>query len=140
MLGSGRVHRVRETVTWSEIEGATSSTYTPTSADEGKLLRVVVEYADGVGSGRSAVSAGTQKVGKAGAISLDSRPPVVGVELTAALTDDDGSVADEAWRWESSPSEGEPVWSSITDADSASYTPVAGDAGLLAEGAGDLHG
>ena len=116
---------------WSDISSATASTYTPVTGDEGKLLRVVVSYGDAIGSGRSAVSMATLKVGKAGVVSLDSTAPVVGELLTATLADGDGSVANEAWVWESSPSQESPVWSAIDGATASSYTPLDGDAGRL---------
>ncbi len=119
------------TPTWSDITGATASTYTPTMSDEGQLLRVTVGYEDAVGGGRSATSVSTEKVGKPGVVSVDSSVPVVGEELTATLTDDDGSVSSEVWQWESSPAQENLEWEDITDATSSSYTPVAGDAGLL---------
>ena len=45
--------------TWTDISGATGSTYTPLQADEDKALRVVVTYAgDAAGSESTTVSAG----------------------------------------------------------------------------------
>ena len=117
------------TPSWGDISDADAAAYTPVAADEGKLLRTMVSYDDGIGGARSAVSASTQKVGKPGEVSLDAAIPVVGDELTATLTDPDGSLADHVWQWENSPAQPDPVWSSIADANSASYTPVAGDAG-----------
>ena len=38
-----------------------------------------------------------------GEVSLNSTAPVVGDELTATLTDIDGSLADHVWQWESPP-------------------------------------
>ena len=114
---------------WSDISDADEASYTPVTADEGMVLRAKVSYDDGIGSARSAVSASTQKVGKPGEVSLNSTAPVVGVALAATLTDADGTVADQVWKWEISSAQSDPVWSSIGDANSASYTPVAGDAG-----------
>ena len=39
--------------TWSDISGATNSTYTVTSAEEGKSIRVTVEYTDGSSTSES---------------------------------------------------------------------------------------
>ena len=39
---------------WSTIDGATSSTYTPTTGDVGQYLRATASYTDGHGSGKSA--------------------------------------------------------------------------------------
>ena len=118
------------TPSWSDISDADEASYTPVAADEEMALRAAVSYDDEVGTGRSAVSAATQKVGKPGEVRLDSTIPVVGDELTATLTDTDGSLADHVWQWESSPGVGLPSWESLSGA-AASYTPVAGDAGGL---------
>ena len=117
------------TPSWSDISDADEASYTPVTADEGKLLRTMVSYDDAIGSARSAVSALTQKVGKSGEVSLNSTAPVVGDELTATLTDTDGSLADHVWQWESSPGVGLPSWESLSGTAAASYTPVSGDAG-----------
>ena len=46
--------------TWTDISGATDTTYTPVEADKDKALRVVVTYAgDAAGSESTTVSAGT---------------------------------------------------------------------------------
>ncbi len=116
---------------WSDISGADDSSYSPVSADEGLLLRALVEYDDAIGTGRRATSVGTGKVGKAGVVSLDSTMPVVGEPLTATLTDVDGSVSDEVWQWESSPAQENPSWSGIAGADAYTYTPQASDVGRL---------
>ena len=119
------------TPTWIDITGATTAAYTPATADEDELLRAMVGYEDAVGSGRSSTSVLTQEVGKPGTVSVDSTAPVVGEQLTASLTDADGSVFSQVWQWESSPAQEVPTWASITGATSASYTPQAGDAGKL---------
>ena len=63
-----------------------------------------------------------------GTVALSRNPPALGVPLTATLTDPDGGVTGATWTW---------AWSStrtgsfttITGANSASYTPVSGDLG-----------
>ena len=40
--------------TWTDIDGATSETYTPVAEDEGKYLRATAEYTDGEGSSSTA--------------------------------------------------------------------------------------
>ena len=44
------------TNTWTTISGETTSSYTPVAADQGKYLRVSVDYIDALGSGKSAES------------------------------------------------------------------------------------
>ena len=113
------------TPSWSDISDADEASYTPVAADEEMALRAAVSYDDEVGTGRSAVSAATQKVGKPGEVRLDSTIPVVGDELTATLTDTDVSLADRVWQWEKSPGTGDPEWGVISGAESSGYTPTA---------------
>ena len=49
-------------ITWADIAGATSDTYTPTSDDAGILLRTTVSYTDGEGSGKGAFRQSTDAV------------------------------------------------------------------------------
>ena len=117
------------TPSWSDISDADEASYTPVMADEGMVLRAKVSYDDAIGRARSAISASTDKVGKSGEVSLGSTAPVVSAALVATLTDADGSIADAVWQWESSPAQPDPVWSPIAGANSASYIPLASDAG-----------
>ena len=119
------------TPSWTDVSDADAAAYTPVAADEGKLLRTMVSYDDAIGSSRNVISASTQKVGKPGEVSLDATIPVAGDELTATLTDPDGSLADHVWQWESSSGVGLPSWESLSGAAAVSYTPVASDAGGL---------
>ena len=63
-----------------------------------------------------------------GSVSLSTKRPRKGVEVTAALADPDGVVdGSAAWTWERTA--GNNDWVVIAGADSSSYTPVAADAG-----------
>ena len=64
---------------------------------------------------------------EAGAVSLSETTPVVGVPITASLTDPDEGVTGAAWQWSSSATASGP-FTNITGASAASYTPKAGDA------------
>ena len=73
-----------------------------------------------------------RRLEKLGLLVWIPRAAVVGEELlTVTLADGDESVSGEAWAWESSPWQENPVWSAIDGATSASYTPISGDAGRL---------
>ena len=48
--------------------------------------------------------------------------PEPGVEITATLTDGDGSISGESWQWQRS-EDGEMGWTAISGANSSSYTP-----------------
>ena len=64
---------------------------------------------------------------EAGELSLSSTQPHVGTPLEAGVSDLDGSVSGEAWRWERSADMS--AWSVISGASSASYAPVSADMG-----------
>ena len=77
-----------------------------------------------------------------GTVTVDAAVARVGVELTASVTDPDavnattnptGAVTPTSWQWARADSElaadADPGWTDIASADSASYTPVAADAG-----------
>ena len=65
---------------------------------------------------------------EAGAVALSPAQPVVGMALTATLTDPDGSISGTTWVWASS-TDGLTAWTDISSATSASYTPVTDDVG-----------
>ena len=90
---------------------------------------MVVTYDDGTGTGRTATSSATERVDRAGTLSVDPSPPVAGQAVTATLTDLDGMVSIEVWKWERSPRTGTPDWEEISGPTTASYTPTAADDG-----------
>ena len=112
---------------WSTIANADSMTYTSVADDAGKLLRVKVTYDDGVGTGRSRSVWGYGGSRPEGCGDIDSDNTGGGEAVTATLTDADGGVTNEVWSWERADGIGEAVWTLVSGANSASYTPVAGD-------------
>ncbi len=64
---------------------------------------------------------------EAGAITLSSQAPVVGIDLTASITDLDGGVSIIGWTW--SKSSDQTTWTAIAGATSSTYRPVAADVG-----------
>ena len=52
--------RSADGVTWTDIDGATAATYTATEADAGMQLRVLVTYADALGTGIRLEGAATE--------------------------------------------------------------------------------
>ena len=115
---------------WTAIAGAQTSSYTPMAAeDSGKLLRVMVTYDDGTGTGRTASSSATERVDREGVVAMSPSPPVAGQAVTATLTDLDGMVSSEEWKWERSPRTGTPDWEEISGPTTATYTPTAADDG-----------
>ena len=123
--------------TWNDIPGATSSSYTPTGADRGMMLRVSVRYNDAAAAGISLASMATGAVPERtpvldlpGSVTLSPEgAPEVGTAITATLTDPDGGVAGETWQWQRS-ADGV-TWTAIDGASTASYTPVESDVGMM---------
>ena len=116
--------------TFMPIPNAMSMSYTPMAADEGYYLRATATYTDGYDSGNEAMDTTTRMVttvqDQMGTVNLSSMTPVVGAVLTATLTDPDGSVTGETWRWSRSMTMGG-TFMVINGATSMSYTPVAAD-------------
>ena len=54
------------TPSWSDITDASVASYTPTTPDEGNLLRVLVDYDDAIGSGRTATARRCRRWGNPG--------------------------------------------------------------------------
>ena len=69
-----------------------------------------------------AVAITVSNVDEPGTVSLSAEQPRVGTELTATLTDPDGSVTGVTWEWESSVSK--TYWVTISAATTDRYTPA----------------
>ena len=67
-------------------------------------------------------------VDEPGAVNLSSQAPVVGIALTASLTDDDDEITGMTWQWASFDAM-DGTFTPIEGATSSIYTPVAGDVG-----------
>ena len=63
-----------------------------------------------------------------GTITFSSDPPSAGTALTATLSDDDAPISGETWSWEIS-DDGQSNWTSISGADTSSFTPQEADIG-----------
>ena len=105
----------------------------PTDADRGNEYEVTFHASDGRLADTIAVTINVVNVDEPGRVTLlpttpTTPPPVVGVELTANLSDPDGNVAGVIWQWASS-TDRSTGWTDISGATSASYTTVAEDVG-----------
>ncbi len=134
---------------WTNISGATNATYTPTEADEGKALQVVVTYAgDAAGPESTTVSAGTVHEIAAGDLAatlggLTSGNAVQGTAVSVATVTDNGtdvhSSASYQWQVFNGTS-----WTNISGATNATYTPAEADEGkalqVVVTYAGDAAG
>ena len=104
-------------------ESQSSYTVTVTATDDD---------ADDPLSGMTTVTITVTDVEEVGAVTLDTESPVVDGEVTATLSDLDGSISNVSWTWETSSDDA--AWSAatgtVTDAVTTStYTPVEVDAG-----------
>ena len=117
---------------WADIDGATSSTYTPVEDDAGYYLRATATYSDGFGTDRDTASAET-------AFAVEIRPAA---NAAPSFTDEDDKVSgiqasrtvDETAKVGSSI--GDPVAATDTNNDPLLYTLVDYDDPLQ----GDLDG
>ena len=135
----------RGTSSGTAITGETSRSYTPTADDVGKFLRVTVTYTDGFNSGNTLTRV-SNKVADVppppptvdpnpatdDSGTLRFRPfsiPTAGSPTTALLRDPDGGVTGVTWTWQRQDTQGASSGTAIVGATSASYTPIATDAG-----------
>jgi hypothetical protein len=124
----------------AQIKGATSVSYTPTEADEGKTLSVVITYAgDAAGSESATVSAGSIKDSADLAATLSSQSPVQGTAISVtSVTDATTDVqASATYQWQAN-------GAAINGATGVSYTPTEADEGktlsVVVTYAGDAAG
>ena len=99
----------------------------PADSDSDNVYNVIVQASKGSLRDAKNVTIKVTNKEEAGSLSLSSRQPDVGVEITATLSDPDGGVTGQRWQWARSP-DGATRWSDIPAASSASYTPVLADA------------
>ena len=103
----------------------------PTDADANNEYVVVVRARvnrSSVGDVSQTITVTVTNVEEPGTVSISPAEPVAGEELTAALEDPDGSVSGETWQWWRADAK-DGIFSAITGATSASYTPGAAVAG-----------
>ena len=99
----------------------------PTDADTDNEYEVTIHASDGSLTDTIEVTINVVNVDEPGSVALSLAQPMVGLELTATLTDPDGSISDTIWVWASS-TDGSTGWTDISGATSRSYTPTADDA------------
>ena len=100
----------------------------PADADGNNDYEVTLEATDGNYMNSYHVTVTVTNVEEDGTVALSTETPVVGVEVTADLTDPDGDVSGMTWQWASAGDDG--VYSDIEGETSAGYTPDAGDVGM----------
>ena len=93
-----------------------------TDANGDNVYEVTVQASDGKLTGMRKVKVTVENADEDGTVSLSKTQPRVGIAVTASLTDPDGSVSSLTWQWSNNNGD-------IDDANSDTYTPVAGDVG-----------
>jgi hypothetical protein len=117
--------------TWSDIAGATGTTYTLGLADEGALMRVLVtaSNADAVISAPSQPTATVQAAPPVNtAVPSIAGSALRGAALTTTVGTWGGLGNTYAYQWQSS-SDGGATWTNIAGATSPSYQPAVADEG-----------
>ena len=92
----------------------------PTDADKDNVYEVTVQASDGRLTGMKKVMVSVTNAEEAGVVTLSEAQPVVGIPVTASLTDPDGGISKLTWQWNDGSND-------IEDATSDTYKPVAGD-------------
>jgi Ca2+-binding RTX toxin-like protein len=120
---------------WTDIDGATSDSFTPDATQVGSALRVIVSYTDGGGTNESVISAATDPIE---AIVSDNTAPEGTIAITGTATEGETLTADASglsdadglgsfsYQWQA---EFEGVWTDIDGATSDSFTPDATQVG-----------
>ena len=108
----------------------------PTDADMDNVYEVTVQASDGKKTGMMKVEVTVTNENEDGVVTLDKVTPVVGIPVTASLTDPDGGVSKLTWQWSitgassvSVPDVTSTDDGDITGATSDTYKPKAGDVG-----------
>ena len=118
-------------LSWTWKGSISGATYTAKESDKGNKVPVSVSYSDDCGS-QSAVGKSNEvwpefNPCRSGSVSLTTSSPVVGVPVTATLTDLDGGITGARWRWSRLP------WpesaASTAYPELSSYTPSESDVG-----------
>ena len=100
----------------------------PADSNRDNSYTVTVIASSGSIQDSIAVTVDVANVDEDGTVSLSPSRGIVGVVLTASLTDPDGDTRNVSWQWASS-NDGATGWANISGANSNSYTPDVDDAG-----------
>ena len=100
----------------------------PSDANQDNIYSVTVAAADGYATTTIDVTVTVTNADEPGAVSLSTTNPQTGSVVTATLTDPDGAVSSEVWKWQRADTVANPSWSDISGANANSYSVTAGDA------------
>ncbi len=85
--------------------------------------------ADTATDGSRLVTISVTNVEEAGTVELTTEHPEVDEQLTAELSDPDGSISNLTWQWQQADTAEAVSWTDISGATAASYTPTLNDVG-----------
>ena len=71
----------------------------PTDADKDNVYEVTVQASDGKLTGMQKVMVSVTNAEEEGVVTLNKVTPVVGIPVTASLTDPDGGISKLTWQW-----------------------------------------
>ena len=71
----------------------------PTDADKDNVYEVTVQASDGRLTGMRKVMVSVTNAEEVGVVTLNKVTPVVGIPVTASLTDPDGGISKLTWQW-----------------------------------------
>ena len=115
----------------------------PGDANTDNVYEVTVVATDSEGNRSTRdVEVTVTNVDEGGVVTLSRTQPRVGVEVTASLTDPDGSISGLRWQWyDGAIGDGDLTVNAIADATSDTYTPVGGrcDQQCHPDGEGELQ-
>lgn len=120
-------------VTWADIEGATSLSFSPGSSLFGQQLRARVDYTDAEGTAESVASAATVPVGNVnsapqGSVSISGeRLEGRTLQVQNSIFDSDGVVGGFNYRWQMS-ADGS-TWADIIGATGETFVPLQAQVG-----------
>ena len=113
-------------------DGHTLDYESPADKNRDNTYNIEIVAADGyAGTDKLTVTISVINIDEPGTLILSTTTPSVGEELTAVLSDPDGSVTNEVWRWQRAQDADSPAWVDISGADSDSYTVADVDGGKL---------
>ncbi len=111
--------------TWTDISGATSASFTPTSVQAGKIISVTATGSASYTGTAFAQTTGAVKTGLA-SVTLSTSAPTVGTAVVATI---DPSAATASYQWYTNTASTTTGGTAIAGATGTSYTPVTGDIG-----------
>ncbi len=129
-LGGYQWQSSSDGINWTNIAGATASTYTPVAADQGRQLQVIETAADADGGPtKTSTSPATSAVTN-NTLTFNPQASISGTAQEGSLLTAAGATSDSnaviSYQWQSS-IDGGTTWVNIAGATASTYTPLEAD-------------